>query len=558
MLFQSPCPPVIIPDIDVTNYVLREANRCPTWDDKQRPLYIDADTQEIVTIGEFLRDFQALAAGWRQRVQLEPGAVVAVVSPNSIHYATVMFSIVRAGGTVLLVNPAYTAQEMATQLADAKASFAVVDQGALPQVLTACQTSGIPANHVYTFPGQTDQSNSVADITTLKMGHPLPFASLSTQQVHDTTAYLFYSSGTTGVPKGVMITHRNLVANLCQFRGFQMQYWTEFSGMVLAGVLPFYHTYGTHILLHQSIVQGATVVVMRKFALERFLVSIEKHQVHCTFLVPPILLQMIKTPLLNQYNLKSLKYVVTGAAPAPAGLLQQFIERIPVSIYQGYGLTETSPITLFTPKDAILSGSAGVLLPSMEAQIVDTQGTPLGHDAVGELCVKGPHVMSGYLNNPKATAHCIDKQGFLHTGDLAYINSQGQFYITGRAKEMIKYQGFQVSPVELEALIITHDQVKDVVVIGVYDEERITEVPRACIVRKDQVGNESPLQVTTEELQELALDILSFVERQVIHYKRLRGGIIFMDSIPKSPTGKILRQDVVKQLKKLNLPIFYY
>ncbi|KAJ1969598.1 hypothetical protein IWQ62_000526 [Dispira parvispora] len=549
---------VLIPDIDVTSYVLREADRCPTWHDKQRPFCIDADTQETVTIGGFLQDFQALAAGWRQRVQLEPGAVVAVISPNSVHYATVMFSVVRAGGTVLLVNPAYTAQEMATQLADAKVSFAVVDQGALPQVLVACQTAGIPLNHVYTFPGQTDRSSGVANIMTLKMDHPLPFSPPPMQQVHNAATYLFYSSGTTGVPKGVMITHRNIVANLCQFRGFQKQHWSEFSGMVLAGVLPFYHTYGTHILLHQSIIQGATVVVMRKFSLERFLASIEKHQVTCALLVPPILLQMAKSSLLDQYNLKSLKYVVTGAAPAPAGLLQQFLERVPVSMYQGYGLTETSPITLFTPRDVILSGSTGVLLPSMEAQIVDAQGTPLGCDVVGELCIRGPHVMSGYLNNPEATTHCIDKQGFLHTGDLAYVNSQGHFYITGRAKEMIKYQGFQVSPVELEALIITHDRVKDVVVIGVYDDERITEVPRACVVCKDQLGSEVTPRGITEKHQELARDILAFVEKRVAYYKRLRGGIAFIDSIPKSPTGKILRHDMVKQMKKTTLPVFYH
>ncbi|HEX5096196.1 MAG TPA: AMP-binding protein, partial [Acidimicrobiia bacterium] len=247
-----------------------------------------------------------------------------------------------------------------------------------------------------------------------------------------------------------------------------------------------------------------------------------------SFIAPPVAVALAKHPIVDNYDLSSLEQIFSGAAPLSAELALEVGKRLGCEVVQGYGMTELSPVSHLTPKGQFKPGSVGVTAPNTETMIVDpaTQG-PLGIDADGEVWVRGPQVMAGYLNNPKATADTIDRDGWLHTGDIGHIDEDGHLYIVDRLKELIKYKGFQVAPAELEALLLTHPSVADAAVIGRPDEA-CGEIPIAFVVLK-------PDQTCTED------DIKTFVAGQVATYKQLRE-VHFIDAVPKSASGKILRR----------------
>jgi acyl-CoA synthetase (AMP-forming)/AMP-acid ligase II len=337
-------------------------------------------------------------------------------------------------------------------------------------------------------------------------------------------AALPYSSGTTGHPKGVMLTHRNLVANLQQIDGAIPT--TEED--VLIGVLPFFHIYGMTVILNNGVRSGAKVVTMPRFDLEGFLRTIQEHRVTRAYVVPPIALALAKHPLVERFDLSSLQLVFSGAAPLGEELERTCAQRLGCRVSQGYGMTESSPVSHSVPHPGgpVKPGSIGPVLPNMECRIVDVD---TGEDAApgerGELWMRGPNVMKGYLGNEQATRDTVDADGWLHTGDVAVVDDDGDFAIVDRVKELIKFKGFQVPPAELEALLITHPQVADVAVIGVEDEEA-GEIPKAFVV----LGGE----VTGDEL-------MAFVAEHVSSYKRVRA-VEVVDEIPKSASGKILRR----------------
>jgi acyl-CoA synthetase (AMP-forming)/AMP-acid ligase II len=346
---------------------------------------------------------------------------------------------------------------------------------------------------------------------------------------HEDLIVLPYSSGTTGLPKGVMLTHYNLVANLCQTDGVEEITAAD----KLAGVLPFYHIYGMLVILNYSLYQGATVVSMPRFDLEQFLQIIQDYGITRAHLVPPIVLGLAKHPVVERYDLSSLKAIVSAAAPLGEDLAHACAQRLGCIVKQGYGLTETSPVTHVNPDDPskIKVGSVGNIIRNTECKIIDTEtGEELGVDQEGEVLIRGPQVMKGYLNNPQATAETIDDEGWLRTGDVGYVDGDGFLYIVDRVKELIKYKGFQVAPAELEGLLLTHPAVADAAVIPSPDEEA-GEIPKAFVVLKGEA--------TAEE-------IMSYVAEQVSPHKKVRR-LEFTDEIPKSPTGKILRRVLVEQ-----------
>lgn len=507
MIHKSPIADIPIPDISLVPFVLRHAGRLA-----DRPALIDGPTGRTITYGALAAGVKALAGGLAAR-GFGKGDVLAIMAPNLPEYAVVFHGTVWAGGTVTTVNPTYTAHEVQHQLNDSGATL-LVTIGMFAEVANEA-VKGTKVTDVFTIDPR--------DGLTLKdlMGPPLaaPVASGP-----DDVACLPYSSGTTGLSKGVMLTHRNLVANLNQAAALL----PVDEGEVSISFLPFFHIYGMQSLMNLTLAAGGVVVTMPRFDLEMFLTLAQKHRVKRACVVPPVVLALAKHPIVEKFDLSSLDVLFSGAAPLGAELAKEAGARIGCEVAQGYGMTELSPVTHVSPLGQWKPGTIGVLVPSTEARIVHVEtGEDLGLDADGEIWIRGPQVMKGYLHNEAATRETIDADGWLHTGDIGHVDADGHFTIVDRLKELIKYKGFQVPPAELEALLVTHPAVADAAVIGVKDEEA-GELPKAFIVLK-------PGAQATED------DIKAFVAKEVAHYKQIRL-LQFVPEIPKSAAGKILRR----------------
>ncbi len=337
-----------------------------------------------------------------------------------------------------------------------------------------------------------------------------------------------YSSGTTGLPKGVMLTHHNLVANLCQIRDIEPFGEAD----TLIGILPFFHIYGLTVIMGLGLHKGATIVTMPRFDLEQFLQIMQNYRVSRAYLVPPIVLALAKHPLVDKYNLSNLKLIMSGAAPLSKDVAEGCANRLGCLIKQGYGLTETSPVTHLNPDDPakIKQGSIGPCIPNTEVKIVNyNTDAELGPNQEGEIWLRGPQVMKGYLNHPQATAASINAEGWFRSGDIGYADEEGYFYIVDRLKELIKYKGLQVAPAELEAILLTHPAVADAAVIPSPDEEA-GEIPKAFVVLRGEA--------TPDEL-------MAFVAERVAPHKKIRL-LEVIEQIPKSASGKILRRVLVE------------
>jgi acyl-CoA synthetase (AMP-forming)/AMP-acid ligase II len=339
-----------------------------------------------------------------------------------------------------------------------------------------------------------------------------------------------FSSGTTGLPKGVMLTHRNLVANLCQFEPVRHIDETD---RVIA-VLPFFHIYGQTLVLNDALRRGARIVTMPRFDLAQFLAAIEQHSITACYVAPPIVLALAKHPLVDQHDLSSLRFVMSGAAPLDAELQSAAERRVRCRVQQGYGLTEASPVThIVHQDDENVHGTIGTLMPSTEARLVDAE---TGEDAVagqaGEIWVRGPQVMLGYLGDAEATAGMLTDEGWLRTGDIATVDGAGRFCVVDRLKELIKYKGYQVPPAQLEGILLTHPQIADACVVPVRDEEA-GEVPKAFVV---------PREGSALDPQE----VMAFVAERVAPHMQVRACEL-IDAIPKSPSGKLLRRVLVER-----------
>lgn len=347
----------------------------------------------------------------------------------------------------------------------------------------------------------------------------------------DDIAALPYSSGTTGAPKGVMLTHRSIGTNLEQLRPFiPME-----PGHSILAVLPFFHIYGLTALMNVPLRCGATVVVLPRFDLDQFLGVIQEHRITGLYVAPPIVLALAKHPAVGDYDLSSLEYIVSAAAPLDADLAAACSARLGIPpVRQAYGMTELSPGTHVVPLEAEdpPPGAVGKLLPSTEMRItsIEDPGTDLGIDADGEILIRGPQVMKGYLGRPEATDAMIDSDGWVHTGDVGRVDADGWLFVVDRVKELIKYKGYQVAPAELEALLLGHESIADAAVIGVNDADG-NEIPKAFLVRQPATGD-----LTAE-------DVMAYVAAHVAPYKKIRR-VEFVDSVPRAVSGKILRREL--------------
>ncbi len=525
MSFHSPLPDVTIPDLTLFDYLFSDLA-----DAADRPAVIDGPSGTETTFRQLVGQISALAGGLAQR-GLRGGDVVAMLCPNIPAFVTVFHGILRAGGTVTTINSLYTAEEITGQLQDSNASYLFTISAFLPQADAAASAAGLTPRNVVVIDGSDQVApgrTSLRDLLT--SGAPPPTLDIDPGSQ---LAVLPYSSGTTGLPKGAMLTHRNLVANLAQCVPIM---GVTGSDRIVA-VLPFFHIYGMNVLMNGGLLHRAPVITMPRFDLPEFLRIIAARRATFVFIAPPIAVLLAKHPIVASYDLSSIRMIISGAAPLGANLGHSVAARLDCEVRQGYGMTEMSPVSHTIPmdRDDIDLGTVGITLPNMECKIVDpATGLEIavpdtGTSAPGELWCKGPNVMRGYLGDPQATAQVLDGDGFLHTGDVATISAEGYLTIVDRVKELIKYKGYQVPPAELEALLLTHPSIADAAVIGVMDADG-QEVPKAFIVTQ-------PGAVVSAE------EVMAFVADHVAPHKKIRQ-VAFVDSIPKSAAGKILRKNL--------------
>ena len=511
VIHNSPLPDVVIPEVTITEHVLRNASAMA-----DRVAIRDAAGTSSYTFTQLSDAIHSLAGGLAAR-GVGPDKVVGLMAPNLPEYAVVFHGVAVAGGAVTTINPTYGAGEVRHQLQDAGASVLFT----VPMFVETARTAieGTDVTEIVVIGGASEGTTPIAEV----FGDPIEQVAVD----HAThTVVLPYSSGTTGLPKGVMLTHRNLVANIEQLR-HAINYADD---EVALAALPFFHIYGMQVLMNGLLANGVTTVTMPRFDLVEALNAVQNLSITRFFAVPPIILGLAKHPVVDDYDMSSVRQIFSGAAPLGAELAAEAGTRFGCEVVQGFGMTELSPVSHCTVEGDYRPGTSGVTVSNTQSRIVDPgtgKDQPVGKR--GELWVRGPQVMIGYLNNAEATAATIDADGWLHTGDVAIIDEHGHMTIVDRLKELIKFKGFQVAPAELEALLITHPKVADVAVIGVPDDEA-GEIPKAFIAT-------APGEIVTlEEIQEL-------VSEHLVSYKQIRQ-FELIDAIPKSAAGKILRKQL--------------
>jgi len=517
MIFRAPEAPLTIPEVGLTPFLLgRAAGR------GDKPAFVDGPSGRTLTHRGWAEAVRATAAGLARR-GFAKGHVFAIYSPNLPEYTVAFHAVSLLGGVVTTINPSYTAAELGPQLQDSGARCLVTVAPCLEKALEAVRSSGV--REVFVF-GEDAPEGAMPFASLQEPGGDPPAVDIDPRQ---DLVVLPYSSGTTGLPKGVMLTHYNLVANLLQT--------AQAVGLdpdeIMLGVLPFFHIYGMVVIMNLGLYVGATVITMPRFDLQQCLELIQRYRITYANVVPPIVLALAKQPLVEQYDLRSLRILFSGAAPLGENVALAASARLGCRVLQGYGLTETSPVThaIRAHGDRVHAAGIGPPLPNTEAKVVDlATGAELEPNQEGEICVRGPQVMKGYLNRPEATAAMIDAEGWLHTGDVGHADQEGCFFVVDRVKELIKYKGMQVAPAELEALLLSHPAVADAAVIPLAHEEA-GQVPKAFVVLKGPA--------TPDEL-------MAFVAERVAPYKRVRC-LEVIDQIPKSPSGKILRRLLVQR-----------
>lgn len=586
-IFRSPLPDITIShNLTLPDYIFERASLYA-----HKPCIIEHSTGKLYSYAE-VHLLSCRIAAALSRIGVRRGDVVMLLLPNCAEFVTVFLGIVMCGATATTANPLYKPTEIHRQVYESNSSL-IFTMAVYVEKLAqecACRLGIITVDeridgfrHLLDILGSEDlQAGSKKDAESNDFQHfsnidvsetvtceenttvideqnnnfrqrvvvsearkgpdklNLPSADFpphSTSMTSDDVVALPFSSGTTGLPKGVMLTHKSLITSIAQqVDGENPNLYIATNDVVLC-VLPLIHIFSLNSVLLCALRAGAAVVMMQRFEVMNMLQLIEKHMITVMAVVPPIVLAITKCPAAHQFNLSSVRKVLSGAAPMGKELEEALRVYLPqnVVIGQGYGMTEAGPVLAMCMSFAkyprpVKAGSCGTVVRNAEMKIIDTEtGASLGRNKPGEICIRGNQVMKGYLNNPDATANAIDQDGWLHTGDVGYVDDDGEVFIVDRVKEIIKYNGFQVPPAELESMLIGHPDILDAAVVPEQDDSG-GEIPAAFVVRA------SGSNISEEEIK-------SYIAKEVVFYKRIRK-VYFTEAIPKTSTGKILRREL--------------
>ncbi|KAJ5497496.1 AMP-dependent synthetase/ligase [Penicillium fimorum] len=554
-IYRSPYPDMDIKSIDLVSYLFSNPLNTPL----DRPLYIDAISEEQYTLGDVIQRTRSLSSGLRQIIGVKPNDIVALLSPNTIDYPVICHAIIGSRAIVSPTSAALTVLELNAQLKTSGARFIIVHSSLLETAQKAAQGTSI--EKVLLIDGQSPANSQPTCNHLASTFAPGDFLAIDPSEADHQPAFICFSSGTSGAAKGVVTTHKNITSNLQQWRhyldgGLPSQRPARKSAIAF---LPFSHIYGLNLFMCQCLIWGTTVAIMPRFDLDLYLSCIQKYRPDELSLVPPIALLLVKDPRVTKYDLSSLRKIMSAAAPLTIELATALEARLSAmaktEVYctQSWGLTETSPLATIVPNDRMDKRNVGVgcLAPNMELRFVDPEFMKDaavkadGSTEAAEIWCRGPNVVSGYYNNDKATkeSYHVDEDGtrWFRTGDIGTIDRDGYVAILDRIKEMIKYKGLQVIPSELEGKLLEHPDVEDAAVTGIWVEDKATELPVGFVVLSRQAKDKD---------QKVALDgIHAWLNERVSNHKRLRGGIQVLSQIPKSPSGKILRRELRDLLK---------
>ncbi|KFK40976.1 hypothetical protein AALP_AA2G069200 [Arabis alpina] len=519
-----------LPDIDIPNHLSLHTYCFEKLSSvSHKSCLIVGSTGKSYSYGETHLVCRRVAAGM-YKMGIRKGDVIMILLQNSAEFVFSFMGASMIGAVSTTANPFYTCQEIYKQLKSSGAKLIITQSQYVDKIgqdVKVITTDGPPSENCLPFSTLIEEDETEPPPESVHVGG-------------DDAAALPFSSGTTGLPKGVVLTHKSLITSVAQqVDGENPNLYLHSNDVVLC-VLPLFHIYSLNSVLLNSIRSGATVLLMHKFEIGALLDLIQRHRVTIAALVPPLVIALAKNPAVNSYDLSSVRLVLSGAAPLGKDLQDNLRRRLPQAVLgQGYGMTEAGPVlsmSLGFAKEPIptKSGSCGTVVRNAELKVVHLETRlSLGYNQPGEICIRGQQIMKEYLNDPEATSATIDTEGWLHTGDIGYVDEDDEIFIVDRLKEVIKFKGFQVPPAELEALLINHHSIADAAVVPQNDEVA-GEVPVAFVVRSN--GN----KITEEDIKE-------YISKQVVFYKRLHK-VFFVPSIPKSPSGKILRKDLKAKL----------
>ncbi|XP_051166632.1 luciferin 4-monooxygenase-like [Leptopilina boulardi] len=496
---------------------------------------ISMETKEELSYKEFLEKSLKLSVAL-EKMGLKVNDKIGICSENNLNFCIALLASIFLGVTICPLNPAYTEQEFIHVLKISKPKYIFVSTIIVEKMMNVVDKLSWSPKLIL-LNDKSDNfkilriSNLIANITNVDVKN-FQFPIINK---NEHILLIACSSGTTGLPKGVMLSDKNFLIQLQYYVEDRFPFFQN-AGSFL-GLLPMFHGYGFFIFL-VSLTFGNKIIVMSRFDERLFLQAVQDYRIKTLPLVPPLLVFLAKSPIVDEFDLSCVKQISCGAAPVSENIKEAVQKKFKLPfIRNGYGLTETT-VSLMNSCNELKSESVGILRPGLKAKVISIDGNsnePLGPNREGELCFKGEIIMKGYYGDEKATRAAIDEDGFLHTGDVGYYDEDGCFFIVDRVKELIKYKGFQVPPAELEAILLTHPAIKDAAVIGMPDEVA-GELPLAFVVKQSGV-NVSPRE------------IIQYVNERVSSHKRLRAGVRFIEAIPKNPSGKILRRELRNILK---------